>query len=276
MIMEDERRAVVDTCLLMQRQGLVVGTAGNVSIRTADLIAISPSGVPYEEMAPEDVVVVGTDGARVDGDLEPSSELPLHLSVYRATDAGAITHNHAPASTALGLVVDEIPPSHYYSVMFGGAIRVAPYAGFGTDELAANVTEALRDRTGALMKNHGAITIGPTVAKAVGMLPILEYVCEVHLRAMASGAPIGRPDGRRAERLGELREAACPGEVASSGRPAGASPTGRPSGTGSPHGGGEFDGGPHASFAGAVAAADRPEEGVRTLLGCECDPNDTI
>ena len=166
MIMEDERRAVVDTCLLMQRQGLVVGTAGNVSIRTADLIAISPSGVPYEEMAPEDVVVVGTDGARVDGDLEPSSELPLHLSVYRATDAGAITHNHAPASTALGLV------------------------GFGTDELAANVTEALRDRTGALMKNHGAITIGPTVAKAVGMLPILEYVCEVHLRAMASGAPI--------------------------------------------------------------------------------------
>ena len=190
MIMEDERRAVVDTCLLMQRQGLVVGTAGNVSIRTADLIAISPSGVPYEEMAPEDVVVVGTDGARVDGDLEPSSELPLHLSVYRATDAGALTHNHAPASTALGLVVDEIPPSHYYSVMFGGAIRVAPYAGFGTDELAANVTEALRDRTGALMKNHGAITIGPTVAKAVGMLPILEYVCEVHLRAMASGAPI--------------------------------------------------------------------------------------
>jgi L-fuculose phosphate aldolase len=190
MIMEDERRAVVDTCLLMQRQGLVVGTAGNVSIRTADLIAISPSGVPYEEMAPEDVVVVGADGARVDGDLEPSSELPLHLSVYRATDAGAITHNHAPASTALGLVVDEIPPSHYYSVMFGGAIRVAPYAGFGTDELAANVTEALRDRTGALMKNHGAITIGPTVAKAVGMLPILEYVCEVHLRAMASGAPI--------------------------------------------------------------------------------------
>ena len=155
MIMEDERRAVVDTCLLMQRQGLVVGTAGNVSIRTADLIAISPSGVPYEEMAPEDVVVVGTDGARVDGDLEPSSELPLHLSVYLATDAGAITHNHAPASTALGLVVDEIPPSHYYSVMFGGAI-----------------------------------TIGPTVAKAVGMLPILEYVCEVHLRAMASGAPI--------------------------------------------------------------------------------------
>ena len=190
MLLEKERRDVVETCLFMQSNGLIVGTAGNVSIRVDDKIAISPSGVPYETMTAEDVVVFSMDGERVDGVLEPSSELPLHLSVYRETAAKAITHNHAPASTALGLVVDEIPPSHYYSAMLGGIIRVAPYAEFGTDELARNVTDALKDRSGALMKNHGAITVGPTVKKAAGLLPILEYVCEIHLRAMATGAPI--------------------------------------------------------------------------------------
>ena len=190
MLLEKERRDVVETCLFMQSNGLIVGTAGNVSIRVDDKMAISPSGVPYETMTAEDVVVFSMDGERVDGILEPSSELPLHLSVYRETAAKAITHNHAPASTALGLVVDEIPPSHYYSAMLGGIIRVAPYAEFGTDELARNVTDALKDRSGALMKNHGAITVGPTVKKAAGLLPILEYVCEIHLRAMATGAPI--------------------------------------------------------------------------------------
>ena len=190
MLLEKERRDVVETCLFMQSSGLIVGTAGNVSIRVDDKVAISPSGVPYETMTAEDVVVFSMDGEHVDGILEPSSELPLHLSVYRETAAKAITHNHAPASTALGLVVDEIPPSHYYSAMLGGIIRVAPYAEFGTDELARNVTDALKDRSGALMKNHGAITIGPTVKKAAGLLPILEYVCEIHLRAMATGAPI--------------------------------------------------------------------------------------
>ena len=190
MLLEKERRDVVETCLFMQNNGLIVGTAGNVSIRVDDKVAISPSGVPYETMTAEDVVVFSMGGERVDGILEPSSELPLHLSVYRETAAKAITHNHAPASTALGLVVDEIPPSHYYSAMLGGIIRVAPYAEFGTDELARNVTDALKGRSGALMKNHGAITIGPTVKKAAGLLPILEYVCEIHLRAMATGAPI--------------------------------------------------------------------------------------
>ena len=190
MLLEKERRDVVETCLFMQSSGLIVGTAGNVSIRVDDKVAISPSGVPYETMTAEDVVVFSMDGERVDGILEPSSELPLHLSVYRETAAKAITHNHAPASTALGLVVDEIPPSHYYSAMLGGIIRVAPYAEFGTDELARNVTDALKGRSGALMKNHGAITIGPTVKKAAGLLPILEYICEIHLRAMATGAPI--------------------------------------------------------------------------------------
>jgi len=190
MLLGNEREQIVQACLTLQRQGLVVGTAGNVSVRVGERVAISPSGVPYEQMTPADVVVVDLAGETVDGELAPSSELPLHLAVYAATDAGAITHNHASASTALGLVVDEIPASHYYSAMFGGVVRVAPYANFGTDQLAANVAAALEDRTGALMANHGAITTGPTLAKALSLLPYLEYICEIQLRAMATGAPV--------------------------------------------------------------------------------------
>lgn len=190
MLLENERRQIVDACLYMQRQGLVVGTAGNVSIRVGDLVAISPSGVEYEVMTAADVVVTDMTGATIDGSLKPSSELPLHLAVYESGPAQAITHNHAPASTALGLVVDEIPVSHYYSGMFGGVVRVAPFAMFGTDQLAINVAEALKDRSGALMANHGAITTGPTLAKALSLLPYLEYICEIQLRAMATGAAI--------------------------------------------------------------------------------------
>lgn len=190
MLLKEERQQIVDACLEMLNKGLVISTAGNVSIRVGDQVAISPSGVDYEEMTAADVVVVDLDGNTIDGDLNPSSELPLHLSVYKATDALAITHTHAVSSTALGLVCDVIPSSHYYSMMFGGPIRVAPYAEFGTPELAEGVTAALEGRTGALMKNHGAITIGRTLKKALGMLPILEYICEIQLKAMATGQPV--------------------------------------------------------------------------------------
>lgn len=190
MLMEQERHEIIDVSLWMQEQKLVVATAGNVSVRKDDLFAITPSGVPYEDLVPEDVVVFNMAGEQVDGDLKPSSEFPLHWSIYKNTDAGAVTHTHAPASTALGLVVDEVPVSHYYSLMFGGSIRVAPYSHFGSDALAENVTKALEGRAGALMKNHGAVTIGATLKKAADMLPLLEYICDVQLRAMATGREV--------------------------------------------------------------------------------------
>lgn len=191
MLLEKERAEVVRVCQEMQRQGLVVGTAGNVSARVGDQVVISPSGMEYAEMRPEDVGVHDLDGNAIEARYKPSSELPLHLAVYRATNIGAITHNHAPASTALSTVVDEVPATHYYSGMFGGPIRVAPYATFGTDELAENVAKALEGRSGALMANHGALTTGPTLGKAFTLLPYLEYVCEVQLRAMAASAVPG-------------------------------------------------------------------------------------
>ena len=126
MLYEKERQEVVETCQFMVKENLVVGTAGNVSVRIGDHVVISPSGVDYDTMVAEDVVVYDMDGNHVEGKLKPSSELPLHIAVYKSTDAQAVTHNHAYAWTALGLVVDEIPPSHYYSGMLGGIIRRGP------------------------------------------------------------------------------------------------------------------------------------------------------
>lgn len=190
MRLESERQQVVDACRHLSRSGLVVGTAGNVSIRVDDVVVISPSGVDYEAMSAADVGIHDLEGHAVEATLEPSSELALHLSVYGSSEHTAVVHTHAPASTALSTVVDVVPASHYYSAMFGGAVRVAPYAGFGTQQLADNVTAALRDRTAALMGNHGAVLVGQALPKVLDRVPYLEYVCDVQLRAMASGARV--------------------------------------------------------------------------------------
>ncbi|BBX67622.1 class II aldolase/adducin family protein [Mycolicibacterium psychrotolerans] len=190
MRLEAQRRQVVEACQLLSRSGLVVGTAGNVSIRVDDLVVISPSGVDYEAMSPRDVGIHDLEGNAVDAVLAPSSELALHLAVYRSSQHSAVVHTHAPASTALSTVVDEVPASHYYSALFGGAIRVAPYATFGTRQLADNVTAALRGRAAALMGNHGAVLAGAALPKVMNLVPYLEYVCDVALRAMATGARV--------------------------------------------------------------------------------------
>lgn len=185
-----ERRQVLHACRDLQRHGLVVGTAGNVSVRVEDAVVISPSGVPYEEVDEHMVCVLDLQGRVVEGGWTPSSEWPLHTAIYRATEAGAVVHTHAPASTAMGMLVDVLPASHYYCALFGGPIRVAPYAPFGSAELADHVVEALQGRRGALMANHGATMTGDSLPDALSLPPYLEYLCEVHLRALATGLPL--------------------------------------------------------------------------------------
>lgn len=190
LLLAAERQQVADACRYLSRSGLVVGTAGNVSIRVDDRVVISPSGVDYEAMSAADVGVHDLDGRPVDARLEPSSELALHLAVYAGSEHAVVVHTHGPASTALSTLVDTVPSSHYYTALFGGGVRVAPYATFGTDELARNVVEALRDRAAALMGNHGAVLVGSQLGGVLKLVPYLEYVCDVQLRAMASGQPV--------------------------------------------------------------------------------------
>ncbi|GAA2547023.1 class II aldolase/adducin family protein [Pseudonocardia hydrocarbonoxydans] len=188
--MRAAREAVVALCRGLVARGLVVGTAGNVSVRDGDRIAVSPSAVDYAELTPDTVGVHALDGTPLDAPLRPTSELALHVLLHTrdgAHDGEVVLHTHAPASTALSTVVDEVPLTHYYSAFFGGAVRVAPYATFGTPELAAHVLAAMRGRSAALMANHGAVLVAPAVAGALDRAAYLEYVCDVALRALGTG-----------------------------------------------------------------------------------------
>jgi L-fuculose-phosphate aldolase len=190
MLLPVVRAAIVSACHELARAGLVVGTAGNVSVRAGDLVAVTPSGLRYAELTPELVGVHRLDGAAVEAPLKPTSELPLHLAVYQdRPEAGAVVHTHSPAATALSTLVDEVPAVHYYTALFGGPVRVAPYATYGSAELARGVTEALRMRTGALMGSHGAVTLGPDLAAALDKSVYLEWLCDVYLRAASAGTP---------------------------------------------------------------------------------------
>jgi L-fuculose-phosphate aldolase len=194
MLLADLRNEVVRTCQELLAAGLVVGTAGNVSARSGDLIVVSPSGVDYRTLTPEQVGVHRLDGTPVDAPLRPTSELPLHLADYASADASAIVHTHSVAATALSTVADALPAVHYYVAMFGGPVRVASYATYGSDELAGHVVHALRGRTACLMANHGAVVTGPDLHTALDAGRYLEWLCEVYLRALPGGAPRVLPD----------------------------------------------------------------------------------
>lgn len=169
--------------------GLVTGTAGNVSMRADDLVAVTPTGARLEDVTPEQVAVVDLDGEQVDGELSPTSELGLHLGIYRRLDAGAVVHSHARFATALACVLEELPVVHYQMLALGGPIRVAPYATFGTPELAELTLKALQGRSAALMANHGAIAYGPDLDTAMDQALLLEWACELYWRASALGTP---------------------------------------------------------------------------------------
>ena len=207
MLLPDARAAIVATCQELSRTGLVVGTAGNVSVRAGDLVAITPSGVRYAELTPELVGVHRLDGAPVEAPLSPTSELPLHLALYAdRPEAGAVVHTHSPAATALSALADEVPPVHYYVAMFGGPVAVAPYATYGSPELAGNAVRALRDRTACLLGNHGAVTIGPDLAAARDKSVYLEWLCDVYLRALSAGTPRLLPPAEIAAVAAKLAE----------------------------------------------------------------------
>ena len=189
MLLEAERALIVDQAGRLRPDGLVVGTAGNLSVRSGELVAITPTSVDYDALDPGLVCVVGLDGHVVESPLAPSSELPMHLAVYHATDAAAIVHTHAPHATALATVVEELPAIHYLIAELGGPVRVAPYATFGTDELAASVMEALAGRSAVLLRSHGTLTIGRSLEEAYWRSVLLEWLAALYYRAALLGTP---------------------------------------------------------------------------------------
>ena len=186
-VLGQERAAVADACSRLGAEGLLIGTAGNVSVRVEDRVAITATGAVLARLTPEQVTVVDLDGKIVAGTLEPTSELDLHLGIYRHYGTGAVVHTHAPMATALSCVLDELPCVHYQLLNLGGTVRVAPYATFGTPELAESVLGALEGRSAALMANHGAVTHATTLDKAVEHAQLLEWACGVYQHAAALG-----------------------------------------------------------------------------------------
>jgi len=185
------RQTVADVAKALGRSGLVIHTSGNVSVRLEDgRIAITPNGVPYEQLELDDIAIVGTDGAQQFGSRPPSSETLLHLACYEARDEErAIVHTHSTFATILSTLVDEVPPIHYQMADLGWPIVVGEYATFGSQQLAKHTVEALGDRNVALMKNHGMIALAAGADHALRRATTAEWICEVFYRARLLGRP---------------------------------------------------------------------------------------
>jgi L-fuculose-phosphate aldolase len=189
--LDEARRSVARACHGLAGEGLLIGSAGNVSVRVGEHVAVTATGVVLGRATADDVVVVSLDGTVVAGDRAPTSELELHLGIYRRYGAGAVVHTHSPQATAVSLVLDELPCVHYQQLALGGDIRVAPFAVFGSAELAAETLTALEGKAAALLANHGAVTHGPTLEAAVDNALLLEWACGLYVRAATLGAPRG-------------------------------------------------------------------------------------
>ncbi|MFJ9541753.1 class II aldolase/adducin family protein [Streptomyces sp. NPDC101225] len=206
-VLPEEARAweaLVATARRTVSEGLVVGTSGNVSVRVGETVLVTPSGVPYDRLTAEDVTGVGLDGRQVLGTLVPTSELPMHLAVFRTTEARAVVHTHAVHATAVSTLVPELPTIHYMTAALGGPVRVAPYATYGSDELAENMLRALAGRTGCLLGNHGTITYGATLDQAYDRTAQLEWMCRLWLTA--SSVPGLSPSLLSGGQLAEVAE----------------------------------------------------------------------
>ncbi len=189
------REEVARVSRRMSDSGLVMGTEGNVSVRTPDGNAlITPSGLDYGSMEPGDVVLVDLEGRVLEGSFEPSTETPMHTGIYRARpEAGGIVHTHARYSTTLACLNWEIPPVHYMLALLSdeGRVPVARYATYGTEELARNASEALGDSHRAcLLRNHGTIAVGASSSEAYSRTEVLEEMAELYYRAKLAGEPV--------------------------------------------------------------------------------------
>jgi L-ribulose-5-phosphate 4-epimerase len=189
-----EKKEVLAAACKMLEKGLVTGTAGNVSVRLKaeggrSLLAITPSSRDYLSLSPEDIQIIDFDAQKVEGDLPPSVETPLHIGIYRARkDINAIIHTHSVFATAMAVAGLKIPPILDEQVAYlGGEIKLAAYAPSGSLELAKNAVSALGDRNAVLLANHGAVGAGRDMPTAFHAAELLEKTAQIFLLALASG-----------------------------------------------------------------------------------------
>jgi L-fuculose-phosphate aldolase len=207
-LLQKERSQIVRLGNRLLAARLTSGTGGNLSIFNRDrgLIAISPSGVEYEAMVPSDVPVVDMDGATVEGSRKPSSELDFHRSLYRKrSDIRAVVHTHSVYATTMACLHWEIPAVHYLVAFSGHKVPLAPYATFGTPELARNVAESIGDCNALLLANHGLVAVGVNLDTAFAVAEEIELVARIYYQAKCIGDPVILPEGEMSKVIEKFR-----------------------------------------------------------------------
>ncbi|MBE0526950.1 MAG: class II aldolase/adducin family protein [Candidatus Thorarchaeota archaeon] len=191
-VYEDAKKELLDICLKMLENDLVIGSSGNVSVRIDDHVVITPSSVFYTEMKIEDMVVLDLDGEILEGFRNPSIEWQMHLALYNnRSDAYAVVHTHSIYASAMAVkqtpllpVLDETIPK------LGSDIRVTEYYMPGTKELAMTVVKQIKDRSAVFLANHGAVCIAKTLQKALFLAILLERACKIFLIAQSGDGRI--------------------------------------------------------------------------------------
>lgn len=189
----EERREIAEYGRKLIELRLTKGTGGNLSIfsRSEGLMAITPSGIDYFEIRPEDVVVMDLNGNIVEGERKPSSEYAMHKIFYeKRTDINAMIHTHTMFATTIACLNETLPPVHYMLALAGPDVRCAKYATYGTVELAENAFEAMKDRKAVLLANHGLLVGGKDLSYCLDTTEEVEYVAELYYRTRCIGKPV--------------------------------------------------------------------------------------
>lgn len=191
---DEARQQVLEAARQMRREGLVLGTSGNVSLRLPpeggrDLLAITPTSRDYDTLSTDDIQVIDFDARPVAGDLPPSTEANLHIGVYRArANVNAVVHTHPVYASGISVTGRDIPPILEDQVVFlGGEIKLAAYAPPGSDEMVVSIVAALGERNAALLPNHGAVTVGRTLRDALTAAGLLEKTAKAYYLALSLG-----------------------------------------------------------------------------------------
>ncbi len=187
--MEELRKKIVNMGKILVRENLTHGTCGNISSRYGDKVLITPSNLSYEEMEPEDILLIDMEGNVVEGERNPSVETPLHISIYKSRkDVNAIIHTHSEYALAVSSIAESIPIflDEIFSYV-GGELKVAKYALPGSEELAENVREALGDNDAVLLANHGVIACGKDLDEALEVARNIERICRIFAIASSMG-----------------------------------------------------------------------------------------